>query len=125
MSGMERAPAPPPAGEPVVEQRRWGRGRERAAEGARQGAWGLARLISLITTIVVAIVVAGILLVVLKANPANDIVKVVHDAARFLAGPFDGMFNLHNPRTEIAVNWGAAAIVYLLVGNFIAGALRR
>lgn len=108
----------------VVQRRRWGR-RERAADGARRGASALARLISLITTIVVAIIVAGILLIVLKANAGNDIVKIVHDAAKFLAGPFDGMFNLKNPRTEIAVNWGIAALVYALIGGFIARALRR
>ena len=120
---MARATDQPAADDPV-ERRRFGR-RERAAEGARQGGRGLARLISLITTIVVALVVAGILLVVLKANAGNDIVSVVHDAAKFLAGPFDGIFNLRNPRTEIAVNWGAAAVVYLLVGRFIVSALRR
>src|SRR4051812_15046989 len=54
----------------------------------------IAWVVIFVGTVVAAILVAGILLVVLKANPSNDIVKVVHDAAQFLAGPFDGFFNL-------------------------------
>ncbi|MDQ6878670.1 MAG: hypothetical protein M3082_13485 [Candidatus Dormibacteraeota bacterium] len=80
----------------------------------------LARLVQLVVSIVVAIIVAGILLVVLKANPANSIVSEVHDWARSLAGPFDGMFSFHNAHVAIAVNWGIAAVVYSLVGGLIA-----
>jgi membrane-bound ClpP family serine protease len=85
----------------------------------------LARLVDLITAAVVLLIVLGIVLVVLKANPANQIVTWVHDAASFLAGPFDNLFKLRNPRTETAVNWGIAAVVYLIVGRFIARLLRR
>jgi hypothetical protein len=67
----------------------------------------------------------GILLAVLKANPANTIVSDVQGWARSLAGPFDGMFSFHNARVAIAVNWGIAAVVYVLVGGLIARLLRR
>ncbi|MGZ6725492.1 MAG: hypothetical protein ACXVHK_31665, partial [Solirubrobacteraceae bacterium] len=50
--------------------------------GFATGAGLLARVIHLIVTIVVVIIVAGILLVVLKANPTNSIVSQVHDWAR-------------------------------------------
>jgi hypothetical protein len=84
-----------------------------------RGADLLVRAIQLVVSIVVLIVVAGILLVVLKANPANGIVSEVHSWAHSLAGPFDGMFSFHNANTAIAVNWGIAAAVYLLVGGLI------
>jgi hypothetical protein len=58
--------------------------------------------------------------VVLKANPANSIVSEVHSWAHSLAGPFDGMFSFHSANVAIAVNWGIAAVVYLLVGGLIA-----
>jgi hypothetical protein len=85
----------------------------------------LGRVVRLVVTVVVVIIVAGILLVVLKANPANSIVSEVHGWARSLAGPFDGMFSFHNPRVAIAVNWGIAAVVYLFVGGLIARLIGR
>jgi hypothetical protein len=85
----------------------------------------LARLVHLLAAIVAAILVAGILLVVLKANPSNEIVKAIHDAARFLAGPFNSLFNLSSHRAEVAVNWGIAAIVWYALGRLIMRLLLR
>ena len=98
---------------------------ERAGHGARRGAWGLARIIRLIATVVALILIAGILLVVFEANAGNEIVKRVLDAAKWLAGPFDGMFSPKNPKTAVAVNWGIAAVVYYAIGALIARLLTR
>jgi uncharacterized protein YjbJ (UPF0337 family) len=76
--------------------------------------------VHLIVSIVVLIIVAGIVLVLLKANATNAIVSDVHHAARWLVGPFDGIFSLHSARVALAVNWGVAAVVYLIVGGLIA-----
>jgi hypothetical protein len=81
---------------------------------------GLARLVRLAAGVLAAIIVLGILLVMLEANPQNSIVSTVHDAARGLVGPFDGMFRIHNAKTAVAVNWGIAAAVYLIIGALIA-----
>ena len=89
------------------------------------GAGLLARVVQLVVSVVVLIIVAGILLVVLKANPTNSIVSEVHDWARSLAGPFDGMFSFHSANVAIAVNWGIAAVVYLFVGGLIARLIGR
>jgi uncharacterized protein YjbJ (UPF0337 family) len=62
--------------------------------------------VRLIVGIIVLIIVAGIVLVLLKANPTNSIVSDVHDAARWFAGPFDGIFSFHSARVALAVNWG-------------------
>jgi hypothetical protein len=96
--------------------------------GFEQGAGFLSRLVLIAASIVVVIIVAGILLVVLKATPSNSIVAEIHSWARWLAGPFDGMFSFRNANDAIAVNWGIAAIVYLLAGMLIArllGGTRR
>jgi hypothetical protein len=85
----------------------------------------LARLIILVATAVALVLVAGILLVVLGANSSNDLVKAVHDAARFLAGPFDGLFKLDNHKATIAVDWGIAAVVWYALGHAIARLLIR
>jgi hypothetical protein len=79
----------------------------------------LARVVELIVCIIVLIIVAGIVLVLLKANATNAIVSDVLDAARWLAGPFDGIFSFHSARVVLAVNWGLAAAVYAVVGGLI------
>jgi hypothetical protein len=84
-----------------------------------------ARVVRLVVSIVVLIIVAGILLVVLKANPSNSIASEVHSWAHSLAGPFDGMFSFHSANDAIAVNWGIAAVVYLIVGGLVARLLGR
>jgi hypothetical protein len=85
----------------------------------------LARVVSLVAGIVAAIIVAGILLKILDANPSNDIVNWVLDAARWLVGPFKGLFSIHDPDWRVIVNWGLAAAVYLLIGRLIARLLMR
>jgi hypothetical protein len=88
-----------------------------AASSAR---YGLARAIRLITSLVVLVIVVGIVLLLLKANPGNQVVSAIHDAAAWLAGPFKGLVHLSKARTETAVNWGIAALVYFVVGHVLA-----
>jgi uncharacterized protein YggT (Ycf19 family) len=94
------------------------------AAGARTGLSLLARVVSLITAIVVGIIVIGIVLVLLKANPTNQIVSFFHDTAKTLVGPFKDVFSIKG-RKGIAVNWGLAAVVYAIVGGFIVRLLSR
>ncbi len=109
-----------------VEVSRQRRGREVGGVGALgQGVGLLARAVQLVASIVVSIIVVGILLVVLKANPANSVVSEVHSWTRWLVGPFDGMFSFHSAHLAIAVNWGIAAIVYLCIGGLIVRLLGR
>jgi hypothetical protein len=93
--------------------------------GAAAARASLARAVILAATVVAAILVLGIVLVVLEANPSNDIVQAVRDAARFLAGPFDGLFTFERNKVEIAVNWGIAAVVWYALGRLIARLLVR
>lgn len=110
---------------PVRASRRQSRRDPSGARGSARGAGLLARVVHLVVSIVVLVIVAGILLVVLKANATNSIVSDVHDGARWLAGPFDGIFSFHSANVAIAVNWGIAAVVYLFVGGLIARLVGR
>jgi hypothetical protein len=85
----------------------------------------LARVVRLATTVAVALLVAGILIHVLGANTSNGIVSALNDAAKWLAQPFDNVFRIHNAKTNVAVNWGLAAVVYAVVGGLISTALAR
>jgi len=80
----------------------------------------LARMIKLAAALVVGVIVAGILCHVLGANASNGVVSAIYDAARFLVGPFHGLFTLSNHKLEIAVNWGIAAVVYAVVAALLA-----
>jgi hypothetical protein len=102
-----------------------GTARANRYENAAVARASIARFIILVGTVVAAILVLGIVLVLLKANPSNDIVQAVRDAARFLAGPFDGLFTFDNNRVEKAVNWGIAAVVWFAVAHLIARLLVR
>ena len=85
----------------------------------------LASLVDLITAAVAIVILIGIAFVVFKANRDNDIVSTVHDAAKWLVGPFDGMFTPKDHKLAVAINWGIALAVYVIVGRFIASMLRR
>ena len=94
--------------------------------GARSALGIVGAIIVLIGSVVGAIIVLGIVLVLLKANPHNAIVKDIHDAAKTLVGPFDGMFTIsHHHRIEVAVNWGIAAVVWVVATRAIARLLSR
>ena len=122
----EAAPAVDPDGRPVVVLRGQEDGQHPISDRVPLVEAGLpVRVVQLVLTIVVAVIAAGILLVVLKANPANSIVSEVHSWARSLAGPFDGMFSFDNANDAIAVNWGIAAIVYLFIGGLIVRLIGR
>jgi hypothetical protein len=83
-------------------------------------------VVALLGSFVAAIIVLGIALVLLKANAHNAIVKDIHDAAKALVGPFDGMFTIkQHHRIEIAVNWGIGAVVWFLASRLIAGLPHR
>jgi hypothetical protein len=99
--------------------------RARRHANAAMGRATAARAVMLVATVVAAILIAGILLVVLGANRSNDLVQIVHDAAAFLAGPFDGLFNLARHKVEVAVNWGIAAVVWYAIGRLITRLLLR
>jgi uncharacterized membrane protein YczE len=88
-------------------------------------ALGLARLVRTLAGLIALLIVAAIVLFLLGANPSNGIVSAIHDAAAWLVGPFKNLFKIHNAKLAVAVNWGIAALVYVIVGGFIASLLAR
>ncbi|HEV7845553.1 MAG TPA: hypothetical protein VGO83_04820 [Thermoleophilaceae bacterium] len=85
----------------------------------------MARIVSLITSVVVGLIVVAIVLVLLEASRRNGIVDWLVGAGDWLSQPFHGIFSLDGRKPTVAVNWGLAALVYALVGGFIARLLRR
>ena len=94
--------------------------RTRTVTPVRRGGFALARAVMLVGSVVAGLIVVGILLVVLEANRANDVVSWLVEAARWLAGPFHGLFDLRSSEWQTAVNWGLAALVYFAFSRVVA-----
>jgi hypothetical protein len=99
--------------------------RTRTVDPIGSGLSTLARLVALVGSLVAAVIVLGILLVVFDASTRADVVEWITDAAKWLAGPFHGLFNLDSEKWQTAVNWGLAAVVYFALSRVIARALAR
>lgn len=91
----------------------------------------VARVVRIVFTVLAAILALGALLVVLRdsVNEQNTIVKLITDVADAVAGPFskeDGIFDFSGKNAEAKnalVNWGIAAVVYLVLGRVLAGVI--
>lgn len=91
----------------------------------RSGAGTVGVAVQLLADILAGIIGLWILLYLLNANPANDLVAVLHDAARWLAGWSYDLFPLDQDWLRVLVNYGIAALVYLVIGHGLAVRLRR
>jgi hypothetical protein len=85
----------------------------------------LANAIDVVVAVAAVVIALDVVLVVLEANPANDIVQLVHDAWEWVVGPFKDIFSLDDRKLEVAINWGIALVVYVTVGRVVASLLRR
>ncbi|MER5882481.1 hypothetical protein ABT160_01495 [Streptomyces sp. NPDC001941] len=91
----------------------------------RSGSNSAATAIVVIADIMAVILGLWILMYLLDANRANDLVNFVQDAARWLAGWSYDLFTFDEAWARVVAGYGLAAVVYLLVGHAIAGRLRR
>ncbi|MFH9731072.1 hypothetical protein [Streptomyces sp. NPDC017260] len=81
--------------------------------------------IAVIADIMAVILGLWILMYLLDANPANDLVRFVHDVADVLAGWSRDLFTFDEAWARVVAGYGLAALVYLFVGHAIAGRLGR
>ena len=85
----------------------------------------IAAAIWLVAVVCALFLAVGALLIALDANQNNVVVQFVLDGAALLDGPFsrqNGVFTFEgsNAATKNAlVNWGIAAIAYLVVGKIL------
>jgi hypothetical protein len=77
-----------------------------------------------ITGTIAAFIALAIVLVIVDANEGNMIVNAIVEIGRFFSTPFHEMFPQSNAERDVLVNWGLAALAYLLVGGVIARFVR-
>jgi hypothetical protein len=90
-----------------------------------RGAGILATVISVVTTVVVATLAVHILFVAFEANASNALVGTIADWAEAMAWQFKDIFQPSEPKIGVAVNYGLAGAVYLVVGRLLTSGLRR
>ncbi|WP_369214476.1 hypothetical protein [Streptomyces flavofungini] len=84
-----------------------------------------ANIIMVIADVMALILGLWILMYLLDANRANELVQFIHDVARFLAGWSHDLFTFDETWARVVAGYGLAAVVYLLIGHAVAGRLRR
>lgn len=89
------------------------------------GSNGAAKAIVVIADCTAVILGLWILFALLGANRANDLVSVVHDASLWLAGWSHDLFTMDTAWLRTVLNFGLPAVVYVLIGHFLAARVRR
>lgn len=85
----------------------------------------LASLITFVATLIAVVFAVHIVFVVFSANPDNPFVIIVRNTAQPLAFVFRDLFLPEDERVRVLVNYGLAAVVYLVAGRLVAGLVRR
>jgi hypothetical protein len=91
----------------------------------RSGTHQAAAVVAIVADVMALIIGLWILMYLLDANRANDLVAFVQDAAHWLAGWSYDLFTFDAAWARVVAGYGLAAVVYLFVGHAVAGRLRR
>lgn len=81
-------------------------------------------IVMTIAGVIAAFIVVAIILILLNANEGNMIINAVVEVGRFFSRPFHAMFPQTDGERDVLINWGIAALAYLLVGGVIARVAR-
>ncbi|GAA2265478.1 hypothetical protein GCM10009853_018540 [Glycomyces scopariae] len=85
----------------------------------------IAHVVTVVFGLIALIILLHLAFVLLEANPGNPLVNAIGDMANWFSWLFRDMFTIDDPKVRAVVNYGLAALVYLLIGGAIAGAGRR
>lgn len=85
----------------------------------------LANVIRLVTGLIVAVFVLHMLFVVLNANQGNEFVSFIYSLAQVLVLGLGDVFTPDDAVLGVVLNYGLAALIYLVVGRLITKAIQR
>jgi hypothetical protein len=91
---------------------------------SRSGRSGLVRFVSAVFAVIAVILIVHIILVVADASTTSTMVKDVGDVATKLAWGFKSLFSFDSAKLTVFVNYGLAALAYLLVGSVLVRVFR-
>jgi hypothetical protein len=85
----------------------------------------IASLIWLAAVLAAAVLALGALFTALdQTNQSNEIVRWILERGHDLVGPFKDLFRLETAKNTLLVNWGIAALVYLIAGKILERIIR-
>ena len=85
----------------------------------------LASIVWLAAVLCAAVLALGALFTALsQTNESNEMVRWVLDRGHDLVGPFGDLFRLETAKNTLLVNWGIAALAYLVVGKVLERIIR-
>lgn len=91
----------------------------------RTGPNSAGTVVAVVADVMALILGLWILMYLLDANRANELVKFVHGAADWLAGWSRDLFTFDRPWARVIAGYGLAAVVYLFVGHAVANRMHR
>jgi hypothetical protein len=92
---------------------------------SRRGINEAATVIVLVADVAAVILGLWILMSLLDANPANELVTFVRHAAHWLAGWSYDLFTMDAAWLRTILNYGLPALLYLFIGHALATRIRR
>lgn len=130
---MNETPEPPEAGDRLVatssppRPHRPARPQQQAAPARvwRRVVGLVAYLVGLATKLAALILVLYVAFTVFRANPANIWYQFVESLATSLSLGLANLFQLADARWTTLVDYGLAALVWLIIGSAVAGLIRR
>lgn len=91
----------------------------------RQAASALAGVLQIIGLAIVTVLVAHIVLTLLEANQANTFATFVRNLADFFNLGLSDLFLLADPKLKITLNYGVAALIWLVITLLVVRLIRR
>jgi hypothetical protein len=91
----------------------------------RSGAYALARVLNTIGLAIVAVIVAYILLTMLEANPDNSVAILIRELAEYFNLGLANLFLIEDPKWMIGLNYGVAALIWLVITTVVVRLVRR
>jgi hypothetical protein len=80
---------------------------------------GIARFISALFAVIAIILIMHIILVFADASTTSTVVKDIGDIASKLAWGFKSLFSFDSAKLTVFVDYGLAAVAYLLIGGVV------
>ncbi|GGS26409.1 MULTISPECIES: hypothetical protein [Actinokineospora] len=82
-------------------------------------------VIRFVTALFAVVLAIHIVLVLAEANPDNGFAEFISGFAGAVSLGFDGLFNPDSEKAAVLFNYGAAAIVWLLIGTALVYLVRK
>ena len=89
-----------------------------------RGAGILATLIRIVTLVFAAVLVIDVVLTVVGVNPANGVARFMAGFADTVVLGFRDLFLPADPTLMLVINYGLAAVFWVVVGGFLSSGLR-